>query len=62
LLKNDDYSEGMGHNSVIKTNEKYYIVYHGRDYGLNNPNYDTRTARIAELIFNKDKITVKKFG
>lgn len=62
LLKNDNLCEGMGHNSVIKTNEKYYIVFHARDHGLSKLDYDTRTARIAELIINKEKITVKKLG
>lgn len=62
LIARNDFEEGTGHNSVIKYNGEYYVVYHGRDKGETEANgEDKRTARICKLIVNGDKlIAVRK--
>jgi len=45
LLRANEYEEGTGHNSVLKTGEEYYIVYHARDYDAPKNIGDVRTAR-----------------
>ena len=31
LISKNEYEEGTGHNSVIKYDGEYYVIYHGRD-------------------------------
>lgn len=51
LLRKNDFQEGTGHNSVIKENGKYYIVYHGRDVVKCDKTLqaERRTFRIDEM-------------
>lgn len=60
VLKKNDFQEGTGHNSVIKENGKYYIVYHGRDTDKSNlpSGGDKRTFRIDEMSVENGVITV----
>ena len=62
LIARNDFEEGTGHNSVIKYNGEYYVVYHGRAKGETEADgEDKRTARICKLIVNGDKlIAVRK--
>lgn len=49
LLKENEFVEGMGHNSVLEEDGRYFIVYHGRDKRMPDTELDIRTARIDEL-------------
>lgn len=45
MIKNE-YEEGTGHNSVIKIDGKYYVIYHARDYEKDgNPYWQCRSGR-----------------
>ena len=57
LIKKNDKEEGTGHNSLIQIKDKYYVVYHGRDYD-GNKEKDTRTARFCEVFCDKEIIKV----
>ena len=58
LIARNEFEEGTGHNSVIKYNGEYYVVYHGRDKGVVEANgEDKRTARICKLIVDGEKLT-----
>lgn len=59
VLKKNPYAEGMGHNSVIFENGKFYIVYHARDYGTAGGSADTRSARIDVLRVDGDRLTAE---
>lgn len=58
LIAKNDYEEGTGHNSVIKVDGQYYVVYHGRDRE-EDPRIcgDRRTARICLLTVDNGKLT-----
>lgn len=58
LLTKNEIAEGLGHNSVLYENGKYYIVYHARDYGDIEKKEDTRSARIDELIVENGKLGI----
>lgn len=60
VLRKNEFQEGTGHNSVIKENGKYYIVYHGRDTDKSTlPDCgDKRTFRIDEMSVSNGVITV----
>lgn len=58
LLSKNEYESGTGHNTVIKYNGDWYIVYHGRDIEEENVPYDNRSMRIAKLSVNNEKLTV----
>lgn len=60
LLTKNEIAEGLGHNSVLYEDGKYYIVYHARDYGDIEKKEDTRSARIDELIVDDGKLSVKR--
>lgn len=60
LLAKNETEEGTGHNSVIKSGGRYYIVYHGRDVAEGRPSYDTRTARILPMTVSGGKITLDR--
>ena len=59
LLCSDDIELGTGHNSTIKVDGQWYIVYHGRDKD-DNLNEECRTARIARLNVNDGVLFVEK--
>jgi len=59
LLCSDELELGTGHNSTIKVDGQWYIVYHGRDKD-DNLNEECRTARIAKLIVNDGVLSVEK--
>ena len=54
----NEFESGTGHNTVIKHNGQWYIVYHGRDIEDNNVLYDNRSMRIAKLVVDGEKLTV----
>lgn len=57
LLSKNAQEEGTGHNSLIEENGRYYVFYHGRDWGKAYET-DVRTARICEILVEKEKLTV----
>lgn len=59
LLSSDGVEFGTGHNSTIKIDGQWYIVYHGRDKN-DDPSQECRTARIAKLTVNNGVLQVKK--
>ena len=49
MMKNE-YEEGTGHNSVIKIEDQYYVVYHARDYEKDgNPHWKCRSGRFCPM-------------
>lgn len=52
LIARNEFEAGTGHNSVIKDNGSYYVIYHGRDLGQVSENTESRTARICRLEIN----------
>ena len=61
LLAKNDFEEGTGHNSIIKENGEYYIVYHGRDYLDLKEEYERRTARICKMKVDGNKLTAIRY-
>ena len=59
LLCSDEIELGTGHNSTIKVDGQWYIVYHGRDKGDDVRN-ECRTARISRLIVDNGILRVEK--
>lgn len=59
LLCSDGIELGTGHNSTIKVDGQWYIVYHGRDES-DDVRHECRTARIAKLIVNNGVLRVEK--
>ncbi len=59
LLSSDGVEFGTGHNSTIKIDGQWYIIYHGRDKN-DDPRQECRTARIAKLIVNNGTLKVEK--
>lgn len=59
LLASDDIELGTGHNSTIKVDGQWYIVYHGRDKD-DSLNEECRTARIARLMVDDGVLRVQK--
>lgn len=62
LINKNEEIEGAGHNSLIKENDNYYMVFHARDRGTYRPDADTRSARILKLKIDKEIITVNEIG
>lgn len=60
LLCKNDFESGTGHNSLIKHENQWYIVYHGRDLDEENASYDNRSMRIAKLNISKNFLNVKR--
>ena len=60
LLAKNLYESGTGHNSVLKYNDEWYIVYHGRDIEDEKLNYDTRTMRIGKIIIGDFKLDIDR--
>ena len=61
LLCSDGIELGTGHNSTIKVDGQWYIVYHGRDAG-DDLSSECRTARIAMLNVDNGVLSVKKMA
>ena len=59
LLASNDYEYGTGHNSVIKVDGQWYVVYHGRDSKIPSPQ-ENRTARICKLFAKDGVLTVER--
>ncbi len=59
LMCRNNFVEGVGHNSVIFEGDSCYVVYHGRDYGQENKDEDTRCARIDRMDVDNGKLFVK---
>lgn len=60
LLRKNEVESGTGHNSLIVKDGHYYVIYHGRDNDSKHGKGDTRTARIAEISVDGDKLEVIK--
>ena len=58
LLSKNEFESGTGHNTVIKNNDNWYIVYHGRDLEDINSLQENRTMRIAILDLDGLKLKV----
>ncbi len=61
LLRSNEWEEGTGHNSVIKVDGQYYIVYHARNTALDGLQGDRRNARIAKMHVKDGKIEVERY-
>ena len=61
LLCSDGIELGTGHNSTVKVDGQWYIVYHGRDKG-DDLSDECRTARIAKLIVKDGVLKVEKIA
>ena len=61
LIKNE-IEEGTGHHSLIKHENRYYMIYHGRDIDTDSTDgvRKGRTARIAVLDVKDGRITVER--
>lgn len=59
LLASNDYEYGTGHNSVIKVDGQWYVVYHGRDSKIPSPQ-ENRPARICKLFAKDGVLTVER--
>lgn len=59
LLCSDGVELGTGHNSTIKVDGRWYIVYHGRDKS-DDPCEECRTARISGLVVDNGVLKVEK--
>ena len=60
LLRSNIWEEGTGHNSVIKVNGQYYVVYHARNTDADGLNGDRRNARIAKMTVKDGKIEIER--
>lgn len=63
LIMKNNIEEGTGHNSVIKIDGQYYIIYHARDAkcGINSDNYtEQRTARYCKMQVKDGILTVER--
>lgn len=59
LFAKNETEEGTGHCSILEEKGKYYLFYHGRDYGASKEK-DTRTTRVAEISILDDKVEILK--
>lgn len=62
LISANDFESGTGHNSLIKENGEYYVIYHGRD-NVTDEHFigDSRTARICRLKVNGQCLTAERY-
>ncbi len=58
VLAKNDFVEGTGHNSVIKRDGKWWIIYHGRDIVPEGEKKPGRSFRGDVMEVDGDKITV----
>lgn len=58
LIAKNEWEEGTGHNSVIRVDGTYYVIYHARDR-IHDDRFtgDHRTARICRLIVDNGRLT-----
>jgi GH43 family beta-xylosidase len=61
LLRSNEWEEGTGHNSVIKVDGQYYIIYHARNTAADGFVGDRRNARIAKMHVKDGKIEVERY-
>jgi beta-xylosidase len=61
LLSSDGVELGTGHNSTVKIDDQWYIVYHGRD-ASDDLSEECRTARIAKLLVEDGVLRVEKIS
>lgn len=61
ILSSNSWEEGTGHNSVIKEDGQYYIVYHGRNVDADGLSGDRRNARIAKMYVDDGKIRIERY-
>ena len=63
MIEENDFVEGTGHNSVIRRNGKWWIIYHGRDIvGSAGDEYvEARTARVCKLHVKDGVITAERY-
>lgn len=64
LIIKNDIEEGTGHNSVIKIDDQYYIIYHARDAkcGINSDNYsEQRTGRYCKMHVKDGVLSAERF-
>ncbi|MCQ2743023.1 MAG: glycoside hydrolase family 43 protein [Bacilli bacterium] len=59
LISKNEVESGTGHCSVLEEDGKYYVFYHGRDNDSNKKG-ECRTARIAEIKVEEEKISLIK--
>lgn len=59
LICKSEMEEGTGHNSVLEEEGKYYVFYHGRDWGTKTTE-DVRTARCCEIVAEDGELAVSK--
>lgn len=60
LVCKNDTEEGTGHNSILSDGGKYYLFYHGRDYGSTGTGSDRRTARVCQIEARNGELEVVK--
>lgn len=60
LLAKNHYESGTGHNTVIKYENEWYIIYHGRNIEDEKLPYDSRTMRIGRLNIQDGKLIVDR--
>ena len=62
LIAANDFEAGTGHNSVIKVDGNYYVIYHGRDLVSDGRlGEEDRTARICRLEIDGEKLTAVRY-
>ncbi len=61
LMAKNEWEEGTGHNSLIKEDGQWYVVYHGRDL-VEDTRWEgeKRTARICKLSVEDGVLTAKR--
>lgn len=60
LIEKNEFEEGTGHNSVIKEDGQWYVVYHGRDKGESAYGVENRTARICKMYADDGVLRVER--
>lgn len=62
LISANGFESGTGHNSLIKENGEYYVIYHGRDNVVDKQSVgDSRTARICRLKVNNEHLLAERY-
>ena len=61
VLAANDFEEGTGHHSMIKSDGQWYAVYHARDREADGLLGDRRNARICRMNVEDGVITAERF-